>query len=529
MNMKVMRRIGWMMLAHAVALAGSAATTVEMSTPEFALSISQSGRRASRGSETLTYSSRWDGDDESTVTIAQDGATLAKGLTNEGATPWSVTRNGTYTLTHTTYTNGVAGKVETATFVVSGLDEPFGAADVTVANYADVYDGQPHGIGVTVADGIAGVAKKYATDPSVPFTEELPTLTNVGTLTVWCEISAPGYITQTNSAAVTITPRAVTLTSGTKTDFVYDGQPHGFPVLGKSENGFVAGEGVTASNWATVTAVSEGEVENTFDYAAQEGTDLSNYAITVVTGKIAVVAAPPVTPDGPVDPLSPDPTDPSAPYSAYDFVGVYDGEAHTIDTNALRSVVYQPAAPLSFQYALVKDGALVDEPFTFTDVVSTSFWYRISAPNFADYWHEAKVTITNRPVTLMSGTKTDFVYNGAAHTCPHIMISGLGFVAGEGVTASNWATVTTVAEGEVENTFDYAPRRRGRTSRTTRSRSSRARLRWSRRRSGRTAAASRGRATCRTASSRSSTRPRCTTARGIRSRRMNFRRRSTRR
>ncbi len=455
MKMKLAKETVLGGLVLALALVGEAATSVTAETPEFALSIKHDGMRMSRGTETLTYSSRWGGGEDAAVTLAQDGETIQAGLTGEGVRPWSVTRNGMYSLTHTTYTNGVAGKVETATFVVSGLDVPFASGDVTVANYADVYDGQPHGIGVTVADGIAGVAKKYATDPSVPFTEELPTLTNVGTLTVWCEISAPGYITQTNSATVTITPRPVTLTSGTKTDFVYDGQPHGFPVLGKSENGFVAGEGVTASNWATVTAVSEGEVANTFDYAAQEGTDLANYAITVVTGKIAVVKAAPVTPGGPIDPVSPDPTDPSAPYSAYDFVGVYDGEAHTIDTNALRSVVYQPAAPLSFQYALVKDGALVDEPFTFTDVVSTSFWYRISAPNFADYWHEAKVTITNRPVTLTSGTKTDFVYNGAAHTCPHIMISGLGFVAGEGVTASNWATVTTVAEGEVANTFDY--------------------------------------------------------------------------
>ena len=456
MKMKLAKETVLGGLILALALVGEAATSVTTETPEFTLSIKHDGVRMSRGIETLTYSSRWGGGEDAAVTLAQDGETIQAGLTGEGVRPWSVTRNGMYTLTHTTYTNGVAGKVETATFVVAGLDEPFGAADVTVANYADVYDGQPHGIGVTVADGIAGVAKKYATDPSVPFTEERPTLTNVGTLTVWCEISAPGYITQTNSATVTITPRPVTLTSGTKTDFVYDGTAHSFPHIIISGLGFVAGEGVTASNWATVTAVAEGEVENTFDYAAQEGTDLANYAVTVVTGKIAVVAAPPVTPDGPIDPVSPDPTDPSSPYSAYDFVGVYDGTAHTIDTNALRSVVYQPAAPLSFQYALVKDGALVDEPFTFTDVVSTSFWYRISAPNFADYWHEAKVTITNRPVTLTSGTKTDFVYTGAAHTCPHIMISGLGFVAGEGVTTSNWATVTAVAEGEVDNTFDYA-------------------------------------------------------------------------
>ncbi len=460
MKMKLAKEIVLGGLVWALALVGEAATSVTTETPTFELSIKHDGVRMSRGSETLTYSSRWDGGADTTVTLAQDGETLQAGLTGEGTRPWSVTRNGTYTLTHTTYTNGVAGKVETATFVVAGLDVPFASGDVTVANYADVYDGQPHGIGVTVADGIAGVAKKYATDPSVPFTEELPTLTNVGTLTVWCEISAPGYITQTNSAIVTITPRPVTLTSGTKLDFVYDGQPHGFPHIMISGLGFVVGEGVTTSNWATVTAVAEGEVENAFDYAPFDGTDLANYEVTVVTGKIAVVKATPVTPGGPIDPVSPDPTDPSAPYSAYDFVGVYDGAAHTIDTNALRSVVYQPAAPLSFQYALVKDGALANEPFMFTDVVSTSFWYRISAPNFADYWHEAKVTITNRPVTLTSGTKTDFGYDGTAHAYPHIIISGLGFIAGEGVTTSNWATVTAVAEGEVENAFDYAAQER---------------------------------------------------------------------
>ena len=290
----------------------------------------------------------------------------------------------------------------------------------------------------------------------MPFAPENPVFTNAVSTSVWYRIASPNYAAFTTNALLEIRPRPVTLTSGTKTDFVYDGAAHTCPHIMISGLGFVAGEGVTASNWATVTTVAEGEVDNTFDYVPLDGTDLANYELTVVTGRIAVVAATPVTPGGPIDPVSPDPTDPSAPYSAYDFVGVYDGEAHTIDTNALRSVVYQPAAPLSFQYAIVKDGALVDEPFTFTDVVSTSFWYRISAPNFADYWHEAKVTITNRPVTLTSGTKTDFVYNGAAHACPHIMISGLGFVAGEGVTTSNWATVTAVAEGEVENTFDYA-------------------------------------------------------------------------
>ena len=78
--------------------------------------------RASHGSETLTYSSLWDGDANATVTIAQDGVALAEGLTGEGGQSWSVQTAGTYTLTHTTYTNGVAGKVESATFNVAAKD-----------------------------------------------------------------------------------------------------------------------------------------------------------------------------------------------------------------------------------------------------------------------------------------------------------------------------------------------------------------------------------------------------------------------
>ena len=190
------------------------AATVSATTDAFRLSIKHDGIRESAGDETLTYSSQWDGGDGATVTIAQDGASLVEGLTGEGERAWSVTRNGTYVLTHTTYTNGVAGKVETATFVVTGRDVPFPAADVTVSNYSNKYDGVAHGIGVTVASGIADPVVKYATAADGEFTATEPTLTDVGSMTVWCEISAPGYITQTNSATVTITKREVTLTSG---------------------------------------------------------------------------------------------------------------------------------------------------------------------------------------------------------------------------------------------------------------------------------------------------------------------------
>ena len=70
----------------------------EATSPVFALSLKHDGVRQSAGAETLTYSSQWDGGDGATVTIGENGAVVADGLSGEGACPWSVTRNGTYVL-----------------------------------------------------------------------------------------------------------------------------------------------------------------------------------------------------------------------------------------------------------------------------------------------------------------------------------------------------------------------------------------------------------------------------------------------
>ncbi len=84
----------------------------------------RTGPRASGGDETLAFSSLWDGGADATVTIAQDGVAIAENLAGEGERAWSVPYNGTYELTHVTCTNGVAGKVETAKFVVTGKADP---------------------------------------------------------------------------------------------------------------------------------------------------------------------------------------------------------------------------------------------------------------------------------------------------------------------------------------------------------------------------------------------------------------------
>ena len=70
----------------------------------------------SAGAEALRYSNLWHGDADATVTISQDGVPLAENLTGEGVCRWKARSLGVYTLTHTTYMNGVKGAEEAATF-----------------------------------------------------------------------------------------------------------------------------------------------------------------------------------------------------------------------------------------------------------------------------------------------------------------------------------------------------------------------------------------------------------------------------
>ena len=71
----------------------------------------RAGDRISNGNEKLTYSNFWDGEEDSLVTIAENGKPMGSGLTGEGLFDWSVSKNGTYELTHITRINDVVKKV----------------------------------------------------------------------------------------------------------------------------------------------------------------------------------------------------------------------------------------------------------------------------------------------------------------------------------------------------------------------------------------------------------------------------------
>ena len=350
-------------------------------------------------------------------------------------------------------------------------DDPGQREDPTIRfsafDYVGMYDGEVHTIDTnalkqawTAALG-EGTACMYARARDGEWTAEPVMLRDVGVTSFWYRVTSANYEDIVKPCKVAITNRSVTVTSGTKLDFTYDGKPHAYTNLTVTAGSFVAGEGIAASNWATVTTVAEGQVANTFDYAPITGTKLENYDLTVVTGKIAVVKGtlPPGDDPDPTDPLV-DPDDPGqrenpdVRFSAFDYVGMYDGEAHTIDTNALK-VAYEAALGegTACMYARAKDGEWTAEPVTLRDVGVTSFWYRVTSANYCDVVKPCKVAITNRCVTLTSGTEL-WTYDGNAHSNMMVTVGGDGFVAGEGVTTNGFATITDV--GSVPNAFSYA-------------------------------------------------------------------------
>ena len=223
---------------------------------------------------------------------------------------------------------------------------------------------------------------------------------------------------------------------------------------------------MTASS--TITAVGEtSNVVAKLNWAT--GTKATNYSATYVEGTLSITSAEAPEEDETDDPNGPfDPENPKAPeppenndgeiemLSDYDFVGVYDGEAHTIDTNALWEAIdgqeWYGVTPV-VTYSL--DGTdWFDDPFLYTDVVATSFWYKVSADNFSDYVHSVGVTITNRSATVTAAS-AEKRYDGMPLTTNGVAETS-GFVAGEGVepTAVMTPESTITDIGTTENVIE---------------------------------------------------------------------------
>lgn len=331
-------------------------------------------------------------------------------------------------------------------------DEPVDPG-VVVEGYSGKYDGAVHGISVDVTNVVGVVVtKRFATAADGEFGDVAPEFADVGTNTVWCEVSAPGYATVTNSADVVILPREVTLTSG-NAEKEYDGTALTNSQVTVGGDGFADDDGATFTVTGSQTDV--GESANTFTYELNDDTKAGNYDIATSNGTLVVTKAT-VGPGGGGEPG--DGEVPAGGASKFDASATYDGHGHVIDTNALVAAF---AAAMSggaeVTYAL-DDGAdapalpwLASSP-SFTNVGEHVVWYRAANQNYEDFIHTAKVVIVKREVSLTSdGAEKE--YDGTALTNGQVTVGGEGFADGEGATFYVTGSQTDV--GESANTFTY--------------------------------------------------------------------------
>ena len=316
---------------------------------------------------------------------------------------------------------------------------------LTSASDSKVYDGTPlTNDTVTVGgDGfVAGEVTDIKATGSVTNVSE-GEVTNTITFKTSDKFNADNYTIINDEGTLTITPRPVTLTSGSA-ERVYNGE-----ALTKNEvtastgenEGFVEGQGATYDVTGSQTDV--GESKNTFTYKLNGNTNANNYSIELVPGKLEVT---PVTDEVIVTIIGRTDEMP------------YDGKEHSVfgyDVT-VSNALYTPKKDMQF------NGTDADATAKGTDAGTypmglTAEDFTNKSKNFSKVTFvvtDGYVKITPRPVTLTSETAGK-TYDGTALEKPVVTVGGDGFV--EGQVKEIKATGSVTNAGSVANTITFTP------------------------------------------------------------------------
>ena len=82
--------------------------------------------------------------------------------------------------------------------------DPAGTIEATATGFDGVYDGEEHGISVNVTEPAEGATVLYGTEEGVYTLDESPAYSDIGTYTVYYQVSAEGYEPLEGSATVAI-------------------------------------------------------------------------------------------------------------------------------------------------------------------------------------------------------------------------------------------------------------------------------------------------------------------------------------
>lgn len=219
------------------------------------------------------------------------------------------------------------------------------------------------------------------------------------------------YVTDANTGTLTITPRSVTITSGSASK-TYDGTPLTNDEITITGDGFVDGE---ATAIATGSQTDVGHSDNTIEIIKKDGFDANNYAIELKEGTLTVEKRP-YRPNPPItDKITVEITGNS------DSV-VYDGAEHSVKDYTVKisdsrytekDFTFSGKALASGVNAGAYEMGLKADQFKNTNARFTNVEFIIKA--------DGVLTITQRPLTITAGSAEGI----APVTCDKYTVEGL--------------------------------------------------------------------------------------------------------
>ena len=232
-------------------------------------------------------------------------------------------------------------------------------------------------------------------------------------------------------AKLNIAKREITMTSGSG-EKTYDGKPLMNDEVTVTGDGFVEGEG--AVYMVTGSQLDAGESGNVFTYTLSEGTKAENYEIKTELGTLRVL---------PVKTL--------ITITAGSAEKLYDGTPLTNDAYGCTEGVLVSGDELS----AVVEGSQTDAGKS-ANVVKSYRVMRGETDVTANYSFapsvDGELSVTKRSVVISSGSG-EKIYDGTPLTNDELVVTGDGFIEGEGAEYEFTGSQTNV--GESDNEFTY--------------------------------------------------------------------------
>ena len=355
------------------------------------------------------YSGYYDGAAHSiAVSVATEGVAVSHASSENGAYSAdkpSFTEPGAYTVWFKLEKVGYETVTGSATVTIAEL----GKIEYTVSDYSGYYDGAAHSIAVSVAT--EGVAVSHASSENGAYSADKPSFTEPGAYTVWFKLEKAGYATVIDSATVTIMELSQIAYDVQGYSGYYDGEAHTISLHVSTPDATVTYATSEGGEYSAAKPSFSGVGTHTIWYRIEK-----EHYETVEGSEVVKLRQP---------------KEDSIVYSVEDYVGAYDGEAHTIALD-----VTTPDVRAS--YATSEKGAYGATLPTFTEPGMYTVWFRLEKSGFETSTGSATVTIEKAEQILYFEQRPILVNPSQVYI--FYVLPGLGLKHDQGDGALSWSS-----------------------------------------------------------------------------------------